>query len=81
MWARLGRRLTSVSLVALLLFAVPLPEEWPAFIRAFQVPGAVIITICLTGKMLYDTFFYDRYLPYSGKGVEVTNTLDTKRPT
>lgn len=62
MWARLGRRLTTVSLVALLLFSIPLPEEVPAFIRGLQIPGAVIITICLTGKMLYDTFFYDRYV-------------------
>lgn len=52
------------SLIAWVLTSVPLveiaPRTWFAFV---QVPVIVFLLICYIGKLLIDTFFYNRYQP------------------
>jgi hypothetical protein len=36
------------------------PSKWFAFV---QVPFVIFVFICYIGKLLMDTFFYDRYRP------------------
>lgn len=52
------------SLIAWILTNVPVaeiaPRTWFAFI---QVPLIVFVLLCFIGKLLIDTFFYDRYQP------------------
>jgi hypothetical protein len=28
-----------------------------------RLPAAVLVAVCFLGKLLYDTFFYERYRP------------------
>ena len=55
-------RLFFASFVAWFLASVPLPrlarQTWFAFI---QVPLVVFLFICYIGKLLIDTFFYDKF--------------------
>ncbi len=48
--------------VALVLAVMLAPLGWlgPAA-RALQMPAAVVLLVCLAGKLLYDTLFYDHY--------------------
>lgn len=46
-----------------LYFMVPLPVTWPAWVSLVHWGGGAFITVCLVGKLLYDTLFYDRYRP------------------
>ncbi len=63
-WRSLIARAVVASIVAWLLATVPLPSvtshAWFAYV---QVPLAVFVFICYMGKLLIDTFFYDRYRP------------------
>ncbi|MDE3088100.1 MAG: hypothetical protein KGJ80_01785 [Chloroflexota bacterium] len=63
-WRALLIRVVIATLIAWLLATVPLPsvapQTWFAFI---QVPVVVFFLICYFGKLLIDTFFYDRYNP------------------
>ena len=55
-------RLSCASLLAWFLASVPLPrfapQTWFAFV---QVPVVVFVLICYIGKLLIDTFFYDKF--------------------
>ena len=62
---RLGRLLVELALgtvLALFLLLVPLAWLGP-LVAALQVPLAVVMIVCLLGKLLYDTLFYDHYRP------------------
>jgi len=52
------------SLIAWILTNVPVadiaPRTWFAFV---QVPLIVFLLLCYIGKLLIDTFFYNRYQP------------------
>jgi hypothetical protein len=56
---RLLHRVALASLAAMLLTVVPLPEA----LGLLQLPLAVTALVCVIGKALYDTFFYDHYRP------------------
>ncbi|MBI5035132.1 MAG: hypothetical protein HZB51_31795 [Chloroflexi bacterium] len=52
------------ALIAWILISLPIPQiparTWFAFV---QVPVVIFVLICYIGKLLIDTFFYDRYKP------------------
>lgn len=50
-------------LATLLSFAVPLPESFPPLASQLQWGIGTLVGVCLLGKLLYDTLFYDRYRP------------------
>ena len=61
---RLRRFLERLALAAAIFFVVvvfPLPFWTPRWFELFQVPVAVMLFIMYLGKLLLDTFFYDRY--------------------
>ncbi len=61
-WRSLIVRAVIAAVVAWLLATVPLPivpsHVWVAFV---QVPFVIFLFVCYMGKLLIDTFFYDRY--------------------
>lgn len=61
-WRALIVRALIASAIAWLLASVPLPriapQVWFAYI---QVPIIIFLLICYLGKLLIDTFFYNRY--------------------
>jgi hypothetical protein len=63
-WRSLIFRSLVATAVAWVLGSVPLPAfspyHWFAFV---QVPIVVFLLICYLGKLLIDTFFYNRYQP------------------
>lgn len=60
----LAIRVTIATLVAWVIATMPLPVIAPERLVAFiQVPIVVFFLICYIGKLLIDTFFYDRYQP------------------
>ncbi|MFN8532268.1 MAG: hypothetical protein U0556_01805 [Dehalococcoidia bacterium] len=56
---RLVARVLLAALAAALLLVAPLPDA----LAALQLPFAVTALVCLIGKALYDTLFFDRYFP------------------
>jgi len=64
MYARLSRlfkRLLIATAIAVLVALAPLPVWTPRWFAYVQVPTVVFFLVCYTGKLLLDTFFYDRY--------------------
>ncbi|MCL5950357.1 MAG: hypothetical protein M1132_01310 [Chloroflexi bacterium] len=63
-WKSLFLRALIASAIAWILGTVPLPEVAPGTLVAYvQVPIAIFLLICYLGKLLIDTFFYNRYQP------------------
>ena len=65
MWKRWGPfavRVVMAALVAWLVATAPIrfiaPQKWVAFV---QMPVVVFVFICYIGKLVIDTFFYNRY--------------------
>ena len=60
-WVLLGFRVAQILLVAYILrwLSVPLLEEWMP-LKNFVV---AVVTVVLIGKTLFDTLFYDHFLP------------------
>jgi hypothetical protein len=60
-WALLALRLAMICLVAWIAIELPMPvlEDWLA-VKDVTVAVAAII---LSGKVLFDTLFYDHYWP------------------
>ena len=54
------RLLIALGLAAALGVA-PLPVWTPTMVVHVQIPLIVFLLICYTGKLIIDTFFYDRY--------------------
>jgi hypothetical protein len=52
------------AFVAWILISLPIPQipahTWFAFV---QVPVVIFLLTCYVGKLLIDTFFYNRYKP------------------
>ncbi|MBI3913958.1 MAG: hypothetical protein HY327_07210 [Chloroflexi bacterium] len=61
-WRSFFVRLALAMLVAAIIASIPIPrlapQTWLAYI---QVPLVVFGLVCFIGKLLIDTFFYDRY--------------------
>lgn len=49
--------------VAVIVMLLPAPPQFPAWVAEVQMPLTVFILVCYTGKLLYDTLFYDHYQP------------------
>lgn len=60
------RRVAIIAVVAAILLRLPLPifDEYLALRDVIIVATAVM----LTGKSVFDTFFYDRFWPHSASG-------------
>ena len=56
-------RLALATALAFVIMALPQPDGFPAWLDAVLMPVVVFLLLCYTGKVLYDTFFYDRYIP------------------
>ncbi len=63
-WRSLIIRVLVATFVAWIIAVAPMPrfpsQSWFAHI---QVPIAIFLLICYIGKLMIDTFFYDRYKP------------------
>ncbi len=46
-----------------LYFAAPWPVTLPGWATLVHWGLGALITVCLLGKLLYDTLFYDRFRP------------------
>ncbi len=61
-WRSFLLRLFIAILIAWVLASVPIPRIAPRTWFAYvQVPLVVFLLVCYTGKLLIDTFYYDRY--------------------
>lgn len=60
-WVLLGVRVVQILLIAYILrwLSIPLLEEWMP-LKNFVV---AVGTVVLIGKTLFDTLFYDHYVP------------------
>ncbi len=58
---RLLKRLALAIAIALLVAFLPLPLWTPHWVAYIQVPIVVFLLVCYLGKLVLDTFFYDRY--------------------
>jgi len=56
-------RLALATALAFLIMALPLPESFPVWLDAVWMPAIIFVLLCYTGKLLYDTLFYDHYVP------------------
>ncbi len=59
--ARVVMRALVATLILWLAVVIPLPRLTPQFLVMARVPVVIFLFIAYMGKLLYDTFFYDRY--------------------
>jgi hypothetical protein len=59
----LAARIATAVAVAIIIMLLPPPEVLPAWVGVVQSPVVVFLLVCYIGKLLYDTLFFDRYLP------------------
>ncbi len=57
---RFGLRLLVSSLVVVLVMFTPRPEALPRWANLVLTGVGAFLAVCFLGKLLYDTFFYDR---------------------
>jgi len=60
---RLFRRIVVGALVAVIVIFMPPLPGFPRWLSKVQMPVAVFLFVCYVGVLLYDTLFYDHYLP------------------
>ena len=58
---RIGPRALTATLILWILVSIPFPLLPARYFFLVQVPGSVFLFVIYIGKVLYDTFFYDRY--------------------
>jgi hypothetical protein len=66
MWHRIVQvviRILLATALAVIVMMLPPPPQWPAWVGNVQSPLVVFLLVCYIGKLLYDTLFYDHYLP------------------
>jgi hypothetical protein len=56
-----AERLLIALALAVVLALMPLPLRTPTLVVQIYVPGIILILVCYIGKLIIDTFFYDRY--------------------
>ena len=54
-------RVAVIALIAAVAALLPLPMWSPDWVLNVHVPLAVFLFVCVSGKMILDTFFYPRY--------------------
>ena len=62
-FVRLLARAMIAASILWLVVTLPVPIRLPLLFEIMRVPVAVFLFIAYIGKVLFDTFFYDRY-PY-----------------
>lgn len=60
-WRRFLERAALAGAIFFVIAVAPLPFWTPRVFELFQVPVMVMLFIMYLGKLLYDTFFFDRY--------------------
>lgn len=58
---RIGLKALFATLVLWVLISLPIPLLPSRYFLLLQVPVSVFIFVVYLGKILYDTFFYDRF--------------------
>ena len=54
-------RVLMATAVAVIVLLLPPPPELPAWVAQVQMPLTILVLVCYSGKLLYDTLFYDHY--------------------
>lgn len=54
-------RVAAVAVVAVIAALLPVPVWSPDWVTNVHVPLAVFLFVCVSGKLVLDTFFYPRY--------------------
>lgn len=52
-----------VTVLAVIIMLLPPPPGSPEWLARVQAPVVIFVFICVIGKLLYDTLFYDHYVP------------------
>ncbi|MBI5876895.1 MAG: hypothetical protein HZB53_04525 [Chloroflexi bacterium] len=63
LWRRLAIRVAAAIVVGTICATVPLADWTPHWISRAQMPAAIFGVVVYSGKLLYDTLFYDHYWP------------------
>jgi hypothetical protein len=58
---RFTERLLIALFLALGLALLPLPLRTPSMVIQVYIPGIILVLVCYIGKLIIDTFFYDRH--------------------
>jgi hypothetical protein len=58
---RIGVRALAATLILWILVSIPFPLLPAQYFLFVQVPASVLLFVAYIGKLLYDSFFYDRY--------------------
>jgi hypothetical protein len=58
---RIGIRALAATLILWIMVSFPIPLFSGRYFLLLQVPVSVFLFLVYFGKLLYDTFFYDRY--------------------
>ncbi len=56
-------RVLMATAVAIIILLLPPPPQLPVWVARVQMPLTIFVLVCYTGKLLYDTLFYDHYQP------------------
>jgi predicted Abi (CAAX) family protease len=56
-------RLALATALAFIVMMLPQPGDLPVWLDALWMPAVVFVLLCYIGKLLYDTLFYDHYIP------------------
>ncbi len=56
-------RLMAAAALAVVITLLPQPGSLPSWLEAVWMPVVIFLLLCYTGKLLYDTLFYDHYRP------------------
>jgi hypothetical protein len=62
LWYLIFRILVAAGL-AIIVMILPPPSALPAWLDTLWQPVIVFVLICYIGKLLYDTLFFDHYVP------------------
>jgi hypothetical protein len=64
LWGHLGRigiRALAATVILWIMVSFPAPLLPGRYFLLLQVPLSIFLFLVYVGKLLYDTFFYDRY--------------------
>jgi len=53
----------AAAALAVVITLLPQPGSLPSWLEAVWMPVVIFLLLCYTGKLLYDTLFYDHYRP------------------
>ena len=61
--SRILIRAIIAAIILLVGLSIPLPFTPAKYFLTVQIPFVAFLFVAYLGKLLYDTFFYDRYHP------------------